>query len=1464
MADGVVDRLTFGDSASESAHGLAAPFSTVVTGALDQSARIAKPLSPVANHLGDLRFVAEVAPAAQNYLSLKFWGEDVSPYRTVVYVDGAQANYRNSGDYEPINLGTGKALPGRFFIATTMLPLASTKGRTQVEIILRTFNNAMTGNASNDSRGYYAAAVHTQPKVDLGETGTQPAPKTAPALTPEQGQATIDGLRTTQVNLFTTLAAKSDAAPNATLSITRYQDELRYYAEVLSTEWSPAKTPDEKRAALERIFKSVDNFTKQYYGNVKSLGNGGHQSDWGGYYGALGEALYIVDNLIADDSIYGSTQFTSFLAEPFVTGTVDGPNSIAGVDWTGGQLTRGEAWERVLKANYDFARSRLSYIYNQMMYTYEGAWKAHEGLRVIGSRFYEGKQRSYRIAGEALGFEPFLGEEVLVGPDGANLDLYHSLFQHDQNAVYTDDYLQIVMKGLAKSKLDASGNVVRRTPYGVHYYGVTRDGQTRENGYVGSYGESTNYLTSWFFRTLGHAGDEKLNDEILKLALRVLHARGQTRHQGRDANGNRVMYMEQVVDDRTVQYPGKIAYAADTGTGRGLAFASLEHYMAQHKAKYSGLAWTQYWRYATEAVGYTQQQLVDNQYFPYFSSVLSNHKYDLRIAETYAYLTKERGPAGVVLPHTDLDLFTDDELARLGVSRDDEKRTAWVDVDNMFVSVHDGDVDLLGNLIERNKGYLGNGRLHAQYGDHEQLVQLQTQGVFESKEYYLRAASDEDPMFHDRYTDADRPLAMAGELLPITYQPGVGTINRDNWVQDNPYSGYPNLLTAQYGKYFFAINSTRRAYGNEHTYPVRLPAGFNGTQVRDLVSGRDLPVVHGVVVLQPTRGVVLDLGTEEVRPDDPSAVDVAVTTPGTKAVGLTWRDAAGATSYTIGRSVSQNGPFVAVATDVRSTSYVDKVPGDGTYYYRVTPVNAQGAGRGAEAKAVVKPSWLNDRWRADTIGAGAAGKVSAKDGAITVTEAGGNGFGGGDDSVIYDRWSKDSLTMVSRLAQGGTAVSAKLGDGTTRGVILRDSTAPTARYAFLGADATGALTLKFRALDSRADIGTGTAGQNAAGGVTRSPFVQQLKGYTVADYPYVKLVRMPQSDRVLAFLSKDGQQWSQVGEASVPMVDVVNAGVAADRSGSFTQVSVVPVAPDLVVAWGKFLDRDGLVTWTKPKEAIAFDLYRSRDRVSWEKLLDNVYATSFTDTVYGGRMSYRVVARKVDGRTSTSEPAYLDADSFATVLQKARAVPADDYTSASFAQFKAEVDAAEAASSDPEETRIKRVYDAYPLLVPVYKHSFEPNEADIWSPAGTGPYVRTIAEDYARTGTRSLYFTSTDTTANGSYNLLFHSRKQGVSPFKAKPGTTYKVSFWYQLQDYKPGAGLGAYYFVSSRSGGSQLGTEQRNWLPAGDTAAGQWKSFERTYTTVGDASVDNISIDLGFRGAFGTFRVDDVRVEPV
>ena len=145
---------------------------------------------------------------------------------------------------------------------------------------------------------------------------------------------------------------------------------------------------------------------------------------------------------------------------------------------------------------------------------------------------------------------------MLVGPDGQDLDLFHSLFYHDTTARWTEDYIRYVIKGLAKSKLDKGGDVVRRLPLGKHYTTITEAGHTRENGYVANYGEATNYLPEWFHRTWGHKGDEELNDRILEIALRNLHARSLARMTDLDDNLRRTMRMEMVIDERNTNYPG--------------------------------------------------------------------------------------------------------------------------------------------------------------------------------------------------------------------------------------------------------------------------------------------------------------------------------------------------------------------------------------------------------------------------------------------------------------------------------------------------------------------------------------------------------------------------------------------------------------------------------------------------------------------------------------------------------------------------------------------------------------------------------------------------------------------------------------------------------------------------------------------------------------------------------------------
>ncbi|MCR2807595.1 LamG-like jellyroll fold domain-containing protein [Paenibacillus soyae] len=1334
--NGILDQIVFGSAESEGAHDFRGEFTSKITGLFGEPARVSNPRVPASGAGGDLTFTMEVDPNLRNYFTVKFSGEETSAV-SMVNISGEQVGYISYGDYE--NIGKGWTLPNRFFYHTIMLPLESTAGKETVEITIRSINPY--GNMTTSTRGYYNAYTHTQAYIDVdGERqGYKFKPDQnaetmlAPDLSEEEKQARIDSYMRELVSRFNSLSSSVDAGAGNKLSIIRYQDDLKFYASALKYDWSPAQTAEQKKAALQRIFKTIDNHVKDYYGNTRMVLRGGHQGDWGGYYGALGEALYIVESLIKDDAIYGEAAFNELLDQPFVTGTVDGETSLAGVDWTGGELTRREAWERALKANFDFARARLSYIYNQVFYTYEGAWEAHEGLRLIGSGFYEGKERSQRILLEALGIKPFLGEEVLVGPNGEELDLYHSLFYHDGSAVFTNDFVQIVGKGLAKSKLDEEGKVVRRKPYGEHYTGLTEAGLTRENGYVANYGEAANYLLSYFYKTLGHPGDEEMNDEILKAALKSIHARGFVRTSSLDDNGRRVMRAEQVTDERNPGLIGFAAYGARVGSGMGLQFASLEMEMAQNEERYSGEEWAEYWQYAREAVGFVQQQLADRQLLQLndFGTKGTMSAPDYRLAETYRYVTEERADysrfdgsamAGVVLPHTDFDYYKPEELTALGVEPADYEQFAWADIDNMYVSVKDGDLRILGSLFYRNRGMAANGRLHVITDEYDHIVQIATNNRFRYEDYYLREATINWDFQSDREDVwSGAPQALAGEALPSSYQPGVGTVNRDNFETDHPYAGYPELQTSRYESYFIVFNTTRAEYGNETTFDVELPADYSGSAVLDLITGASIPVADGKVTIAPKSAMVLKLATDIELAPKPYHVDFVHALAGNDYVGLSWKTTSGGESYAIKRSESEEGPYEIIAEGVTGNFYKDTEARNGkTYYYKVSAVNANGSGWDsyrAITDLSMPVSGLDvTEWRDDRIGT-TEGSATVEGSSIAVESADGTGFGSGDDYHLYQRDINDSLHFVSKAAAGSSAISARIdsASGEANGLMLRDRLTPDkARYIYFGADENGNLVLQNRTRVSIIQWSNKVA----------SPKKADIDTLTVAEYPYVKLVRDHDSQTAYAFASKDGTDWRYVAKMSTLLPYGYYAGIAASDSAAFSEVSLTETPQGSLTPFVS-KERDlATLYWNKPKQASWFHVYRTTDEAAgladpelkpgsaepvdgspWELVLAGTRATSNEEQgLRYGKVFYKILPVHGDGTPQSFYGASIAADSIDAVLETAESLPAAEYTKASYYLYQQELARIRAAKDEAEadlEALIEQIYDAGDMLVSV-------------------------------------------------------------------------------------------------------------------------------------------------------------------
>ncbi|QYR22772.1 putative Ig domain-containing protein [Paenibacillus sp. sptzw28] len=1434
--DAFLDNINFGNAVSESAHNFRGDITSVITGFMGEPARVSNPRFPVEGQGGDLTFTMKVDPNLRNYFTVKFSGEEDSKgYLSTVMINGEKVGV-DHGDYDALN--KGGSLPNRFYYNTIMLPLESTIGKNMVEITIKTIH--VGGNMNSASRGYYNAYTHTAAYINVdGEQqgykfmpDQNPDTMLAPDLTNAEKQATIDAYVQDQINLFNSLSNKVDGSAGGKMSIIRYQDELMFYASVLKYDWSPAKTPEEKQVALQRIFKTIDNHVKDYYGNTRLVLRGGHQGDWGGYYGALGEALYIVENLIKDDTIYGETAWGAFLDQPFVTGTVEGEFSLAGADWNGGELTRREAWERVLKANFDFARTRLSYIYNQVYYTYVGAWEAHEGLRLIGSSFYEGKERSNQILLESLGIRPFLGEEVLVGPSGEELDLYHSLFYHDGAAQFTDDFVHIVGKGLAKSKLNADGNVVRRLPYGEHYTGLTEAGLSRENGYVANYGEAANYLVTYFYKTLNHAGDEEMNDEILKAALKSIHARGFVRIPSLDGSGRRVMRAEQATDERNQNLPGFIAYGAGVGRGMGLQFASLEMTMAKNEQRYNGPEWGEYWQHAREAVGYVQQQLADRQLLQTkdFGSRGTMSGPDFRLAETYKYITSDRANysrfggkalAEVVLPHTDFDAYKPEEIAARGVNPDDYEQFAWADIDNMYVSVRDADFRMLGSLFYRNRGMTSNGRLHIIKDNYDHIVQIATNNVFRYEDYYLRAPNMEVDIYSDRGTIWNGvPQALAGEVSPVSYQPGVGTVKRDNFEVDNPYSGYPELLTSRYGKYFMIFNTTRDDFGNKKTFDVELPADFSGSTVIDLVTGTNVPVVNGKVTIAPKTAMVLKLASDIELAPKPFHVDFVNALAGNGYAGISWKTTSGGESYTIKRSETEDGEYEIIASGVTGNYYKDTTVQNGNvYYYKVAAVNENGEGPDSyRAKADLPAPVSGDTgtfWRDDRIG-GTSGSAAIDGSSISIDAVGGTGLGEGDDSNIYKRDIKDSLHYVSRIASGNSSISAKIesSSGEASGIMMRDRlTSENARYIYFGADGNGNLVLQTR---TRVSFHQWT-------NEVASPLNAKIEGYTVAEYPYVKLMRDHDSQTVYAFVSKDGTDWKYVTKMSTLLTYAYYIGVVSTDSAQFSEVTVVETPQGSLTPFVAKVQDQATLYWNKPKQASWFNLYRTTDAAAgqtdpvlkpgtaepvdgspWKLVLADSRATSYQEAgLRHGSVHYKILPVHGDGSPQPFYAASVSADQIEVVMEYAESLPASDYTKASFYLFHKELGRIKAEMAKPdadEDALINEIYYARNLLVPhtTSLYSFEGN-ADNTFGSSDGTVAGTPAYSAGKIG-QAIELNGTDSyVALPPTHNLAASDQITVTTWVNWNGS----SQWQRIFDF--GSSTNQYMSLTPRSGNNTL-----------------------------------------------------------
>jgi hypothetical protein len=395
-------------------------------------------------------------------------------------------------------------------------------------------------------------------------------------------------------------------------------------------------------------------------------------------------------------------------------------------------LTRRAGWLKMLIHSRDWhIRHRRQYT-NQAMIVDLYTYLANRGIRVLDPSQAWPEEKALSYLYESVGITPWLGSQTDNGP--------------------------------AK-------------PQGEHYMQLTRKGLTRELGYVGSYGEVTDWVAQIYDATrpaLDQPGDSK----ILAQLIRITKARAVFRYPGVDENGHRAMLLESVVGWRDDHYPGGIVYAQrDSRDASSLQAAALS--LDPH------------------LVGYAQQMFEDNQFFA---------SLDHKMQESMVRVT-----CGLLETPGELELLQKqpDQPYRLPMAKG-QPDFVFSDEENGVVAIKHGDEILYASLYWRARfGINFLARVHYITPTIERDAT-----VYEDIQY-----TDSGMVYkrHDRAIEAQtsrherkaRELgiknALAGEQLPIaklpehmadSFKPGDESI----------FAGKGDFYTLRYGKYVIAMN----------------------------------------------------------------------------------------------------------------------------------------------------------------------------------------------------------------------------------------------------------------------------------------------------------------------------------------------------------------------------------------------------------------------------------------------------------------------------------------------------------------------------------------------------------------------------------------------------------------------------------------------------------------------------------
>jgi hypothetical protein len=437
----------------------------------------------------------------------------------------------------------------------------------------------------------------------------------------------------------------------------------------------------------------------------------------------------------------------------------------------GSKPTRRAAWSAMLVASRDYLRSHRRSYSNQSMIVDLNMYRCDAGIASLDPK-------QALPAGEALGY---LHESAGLKPWSGNAHSY---------------------------------------PLGKDYLLLTKQGLTKELGYVGIYGEVLDWVEQLHEVTklpgVGNSGDPQLNEQLKKIAK----ARAVFRYPSQDNDGFQTFRVETAVGWRDDHFPGDVCYGQrNSWDASALSVASATQ--------------------DETLIGYAQQQLEDQQYFPTLQERLGESGWRvnlglLRILDDYAWI-KKQAPTKRKLPMSS-----------------GEPDFVWADPEIGVLAIKHGEERLYASLYWRSRYAVNNlARLHVLKPSFSSIVTLPELAIFErGKKEWKRpnwtnfGFASGGPKYPEKLFSAHEgeKLSIARVPADVAYEVG----------QENAYAGKAQLYMVRYGPYVLAMNTSSQA---KHTIPA---IGGGRPKVRNLSNGKTVST-QSPLELEPGETLVAKL-----------------------------------------------------------------------------------------------------------------------------------------------------------------------------------------------------------------------------------------------------------------------------------------------------------------------------------------------------------------------------------------------------------------------------------------------------------------------------------------------------------------------------------------------------------------------------------------------------------------------------